>query len=115
MSKKVKLVILIACTAAAALLWPFCIFQHKRSLQFWLQDCLSPSGSEPYIVFETPESYYPVSVSDLLSKGQYAIFREGSAGNQILSIAKTAKECAVLIEDGEDGIFDIYAVNEASS
>ena len=109
MSKKVKLVILIACTAAAALFGLFAYFSTKGPAVLASRLPL-PSGSEPYVVFETPESYYPVSVSDLLSKGQYAIFREGSAGNQILSIAKTAKECAVLIEDGEEGIFDIYAV-----
>lgn len=109
MSKRVKLLILITCTAAAALFGLFAYFGAKGPAVLASRLPL-PSGSAPYVVFETEENYYPVSISALLSEGQYALFSEGSAGNRILSIAKTAKECSVLIEDGDEGIFNIYAV-----
>ncbi|MBP8684354.1 MAG: hypothetical protein KBH52_02985 [Synergistaceae bacterium] len=109
MSKRVKLVILIICTAAAALFGLFAYFSTKGPAVLASRLPL-PSASDPYVVFETPENEYPLSISALLTEGQYAVFREGSAGNRILSIAKTAKECAVLIEDGDEEIFDIYAV-----
>ena len=109
MSKRVKLLILITCTAAAVLFGLFAYLSTKGPAVLSSRLPL-PSGSAPYVIFETEENYYPLSISALLSEGQYALFRKGSAANRILSVAKTAKECAVLIEDGDEGVFDIYAV-----
>ncbi|NLD04508.1 MAG: hypothetical protein GX672_01225 [Synergistaceae bacterium] len=109
MSKRLKMFILVVCTAAAVLFALFAYFGTKGPAVLASKLPL-PSGSDPYVVFETAENYYPVSLSALLTEGPYAVFREGSAGNQILSVAKTAKECAVLVEDGNEGVIDIYAV-----
>lgn len=109
MSKRLKLIILTVCTAIAVFLGLFAYFSSKGPAVLASRLPL-PSGSNPYMVFETGKNYYPSSLSALLTDGQYAVYRKGSAGNQILSIAKTATECAVLIEDGNEGIIDIYAV-----
>ena len=108
MSNKVKLFILITFTAAAVLFGLFAYFATKGPAVLASRLPL-PSGSGPYVVFETKEDLFPISLSDLLTEGQFAVLREGSSGSNILSIAKTAKECAVLAEDSGQGIIDIYA------
>ncbi len=108
MSNKVKLLILITCTAAAVLFGLFAYFAMRGPAVLASRLPL-PSGSGPYVVFETKEGLFPISLSDLLTKGQFAVFREGSSGSNILSIAKTGGECAVLAEDSGEGIIDIYA------
>lgn len=108
MSNKVKLFILITCTAAAVLFGLFAYFATRGPAVLASRLPL-PSGSGPYVVFETKDDLFPISLSDLLTEGQFAVFREGSSGNNILSIAKTGEECAVLAEDSGRGIIDIYA------
>ncbi|MDD4159475.1 MAG: hypothetical protein PHO18_00845, partial [Synergistaceae bacterium] len=109
MPKRLKLLIVTVCISAAVL-WALFAYFSTRGPAVLASRLPLPSGSSPYIVFETTESYYPASLTALLTKGQYALFREGSTGNQILSFVKTAKECAVLIEDGNEGTIEIYAV-----
>jgi len=109
MSKKVKLFVLITCTAAAVLFGLFAYIGTKGPAVLASRLPL-PSGSDPYAFFEAKEGDYPVSLSALLTEGQYAFFREGSSGSIILSLARSAKECAVLIENSRDGIIDIFAV-----
>ena len=109
MPKKVKMLILLCCTVIAVLSGLFAYFS-TRGPEVLASRLPLPSVSRPYAVVETEESYYPLPLSALLTEGQFALLREGSAGNQILSIAKGAKKCALLIEDSDDGIIDIYAV-----
>ncbi len=109
MSKRVKMLILLCCTVAAVLFGLFAYFS-TRGPAVLVSRLPLPSVSRPYAVVETEENYYPLPLSALLTEGQFALLREGSAGNQILSIAKVAKGCALLIEDSNDGIIDIYAV-----
>ncbi len=108
MSKKVKLFILITSTVAAVLFGLFAYISAKGPAVL-ASRLPAPSGSDPYVLFEAKEEYYPVSLSALLTEGQYAFFSEGSSGSDILSLAKNAKECAVLIENSRDDIIDVFA------
>jgi hypothetical protein len=108
MSKKVNLFILITSTVAAVLFGLFAYISAKGPAVL-ASRLPAPSGSDPYVLFEAKEEYYPVSLSALLTEGQYAFFSEGSSGSDILSLAKNAKECAVLIENSRDDIIDVFA------
>lgn len=119
MSKRVKVTILLFCTVTAVLFGLFAYFSLKS------QEVLASrlplfSGSTPYAVVETDGNHFPVSLSALLTEGQFALLREGSAGSNIFRIAQKSAGCALLIEDGNENSIDIYAVirllpEEASS
>lgn len=109
MSKRFKLIILVVSIITALLLGLFGYLSTKSPAALASRLPL-PSRSNPYVVFETSAKYYPISLSALLTEGQFALLKNGSAGNQILSIAKTSEECAVLLEDKDEGIVDTYAV-----
>lgn len=109
MSQKVKLFLLITCTAAAILFGLFAYLGTKGPAALASRLPL-PSESSPYLVFETDQEHFPISLSALLTEGKFALLREGSSGNRILSISKASKECAVLAEYTEEGFIDIYSV-----
>ena len=109
MSKRTKMLIFLSCTVIAVLFGLF-IYFSTRGPEVLVTKLPLPSVSNPYALVETEENYSPLSLFALLTDGQFALLREGSAGNQILSIAKSSKECAVLIEDGNENVIDIYAV-----
>lgn len=82
MSKRVKLVILIICTAAAAYFSLFAYFNTKGPAVLASRLPL-PSASDPYVVFETPENRYPLSISALLTEGQYAVLGKDDGESRI--------------------------------
>ncbi|MFR5880547.1 MAG: hypothetical protein ACLUEQ_06950 [Cloacibacillus evryensis] len=68
-----------------------------------------PEGSRPYVLTETKEGSYPKALSALLTDGVYALLKGGTPRNALLSAASAAKEAALLVEDGGEGMTEVYA------
>ncbi len=97
MSKRVKLLILITCTAAAALFGLFAYFSAKGPAVLASRLPL-PSGSAPYVVFETEENYYPVSISALLSEGSMLCSGKDPPGTGSFPLLKQQKNVLCLLK-----------------
>jgi hypothetical protein len=115
MLKKVKLLPCIAAGMALAILFGLSIY-----FAFFAGTDLSsalpePSDSNPYVLIETNDNNYPEAVSALLTEGLYALLRNGTSRNCLLSLAESAKDCAVLVSEENDGITEVYAALRLSN
>ena len=111
MSKKVKLFILITSTVAAVLFGLFAYISAKV-LQSLHQDCRPLRVRILMCSLEAKEEYYPSLFPHfLLRASMHSSVKD--LQEDILSLAKTQKECAVLIENSRDDIIDVFAAVEA--
>ncbi len=108
MLQKVKLQLLVACTAIAVLfgLFIYLVFFTASNLSSALP---VPSDSRPYVLIETTDNNYPKAMSALLTDGIYALLRDGTSRNCLLSLAEIAKDSAVLVSEEDEGIMEVYA------
>ncbi|MCE5201493.1 MAG: hypothetical protein LLF78_03145 [Synergistaceae bacterium] len=108
MLRRIKL---LGCAAGAVIVvlsGLFLFFAMSRSSNL-LSVLPKPSGSQPYAIIETRDSSYPEAFSALLTDGIYAQFRKGTSRNCLFTIASLAQDCAMLVEEQDQGTMEVYA------
>ena len=68
----------------------------------------APTETNPYILIDSKEYLYPQAVSLFLTDRGYSLLKKGTPRNLLLSIAATAMESAVLIEEKNKDKPEIY-------
>lgn len=97
-------------TAAAAVILTVLFFTYTLWNSSGILTMIpKPEGSRPYVLTETKEGSYPKALSALLTDGVYALLKGGTPRNALLSAASAAKEAALLVEDGGEGMTEVYA------
>ena len=114
MTNKIKI---FAAAAGAAVLTMLAVFLFfTLSSSSGLTSLLpEPSEKSPYLLMETKENTYPQAISALMTDGLYALLREGTARNSLLSAAGNAEDAAVLVEEEAEGEAEVYAALRFSS
>ncbi|WP_278548843.1 hypothetical protein, partial [Cloacibacillus evryensis] len=97
-------------TAAAAVILAVLFFTYTLWNSSGILTMIpKPERSRPYVLTETKEGSYPKALSALLTDGVYALLKGGTPRNALLSAASAAKEAALLVEDGGEGMTEVYA------
>ncbi len=114
MTNKIKIFAAVAAAAVLTVLAVFLFFtlSSSSSLTSLLPE---PSDKKPYLLIETRESTYPKALSALMTDGIYALLRDGTPRNTLLSAAENAVDASVLIEEEEDEMAEVYAALRFSS
>ncbi|MCC8057657.1 hypothetical protein [Cloacibacillus sp.] len=102
---KYAVVTAVAAVIVAALFFTYTLWNSSGILTMIPR----PEESRPYVLTETKEGSYPKALSALLTDGVYALLKDGTPRNALLTAASAAKEAALLVEDGGGGMTEVYA------
>ena len=102
---KYAVVTAVAAVIVAALFFTYTLWNSSGILTMIPR----PEESQPYVLTETKEGSYPKALSALLTDGVYALLKDGTPRNALLTAASAAKEAALLVVDGGAGMTEVYA------
>jgi len=108
MLKRIRMIACALAVAAVAVAGLYILFAVSRSSDL-LAALPVPPESRPYALIYTKDNSYPRALSSLLTDGIYARFRNGTSRNCIFAIASLAKDCAMLVEEQDKGMTEVYA------
>jgi len=107
-TKKVKFMLCVA-SIAVVILFGLFIYIWSTAGDDLSSALPEPYDSHPYVLIKTDDNNYPAAVSAVLTEGLYAPLRSGTSRNCLLSITESAKDCAVLVTEEDDGATEVYA------
>lgn len=67
------------------------------------------SDSEPYVILETKDGYFPDDLSSALTEGPYAVMGSDTVRGTIIKLASGAERCAMLIKGKNLDKAEMYA------